>query len=64
MDHLLKCHEIFKTDFVRGQNCHLYDSQGRKYVDFESGIWCTALRHHHSRVNRAMQAQLKRYSTV
>ncbi len=59
MDHILKCHEIFKTDFVRGQNCHLYDSGGKKYVDFESGIWCTALGHNHPRVNQVIETQLK-----
>jgi acetylornithine aminotransferase len=59
MDHLLKCHEIFKTDFVQGQNCHLHDSQGRKYIDFESGIWCTVLGHNHPRVNQAIERQLK-----
>jgi len=59
MNHILKCHEIFKTDFVRGQNCHLYDSEGKKYVDFESGIWCTALGHNHPRVNRVIEMQLK-----
>ncbi|RPJ19289.1 MAG: aspartate aminotransferase family protein [Chloroflexi bacterium] len=59
MDHILKCHEIFKTDFVRGQNCHLYDREGKKYVDFESGIWCTALGHNHPRINRTIEMQLK-----
>jgi acetylornithine aminotransferase len=59
MEHILKCHEIFKTDFVRGQNCHLYDRQGKKYVDFESGIWCTALGHNHPRINQVMERQLK-----
>lgn len=60
MNHVLKCHEIVKTDFVRGMNCYLYDSQGRRYVDFESGIWCTALGHSHPRINQAMQAQIDR----
>ena len=59
MDHILQCHEIFKTDFVHGENCHLYDSDGRKYIDFESGIWCTALGHNHPRVNQAIEKQLK-----
>ena len=59
MDHILKCHEIFKTDFVRAQNCHLYDSEGRKYIDLESGIWCTALGHNHPRLNQVIEAQLK-----
>lgn len=58
MEHILKCHEIFKTDFVRGQNCHLYDRQGKKYIDLESGIWCTALGHNHPRINQVMEMQL------
>lgn len=60
MDHILKCHEIAKTDFVQGENCYLYDSQGKRYIDFESGIWCTVLGHCHPRINRAMQTQIGR----
>jgi acetylornithine/N-succinyldiaminopimelate aminotransferase len=59
MDHILGCHEIVKTDFVSGQNCYLYDREGKKYVDFESGIWATALGHNHPRVNRKIETQLK-----
>ncbi|MEW5959018.1 MAG: aminotransferase class III-fold pyridoxal phosphate-dependent enzyme [Chloroflexota bacterium] len=59
MNHILKCHDIVKTDFVRGENCYLYDSRGRRYVDFESGIWCTALGHGHPHLNQVMQAQIE-----
>jgi acetylornithine/N-succinyldiaminopimelate aminotransferase len=57
MDHILKCQDIVKTDFVRGDNCYLYDSQGKRYLDLESGIWCTALGHCPPRITRVMQAQ-------
>lgn len=60
MQHILKCHDIVKTDFVRGENCYLYDRSGRRYVDFESGIWSAVLGHGHPRVVRAMEAQIKR----
>lgn len=60
MDHILKCHEIVKTDFVRAENCYLYDSTGRRYVDFESGVWCAALGHNHPRIAQTMETQLKR----
>lgn len=30
MGHILKCHDIVKTDFVWGENCNLYDEQGRR----------------------------------
>ncbi len=60
MNHILKCHDIVKTDFVRGENCCLYDSQGKRYVDFESGIWCIALGHSHPRIKQVMQAQIEK----
>lgn len=60
MNHILKCHDIVKTDLVRGENCALYDSQGRRYVDFESGIWCTVLGHSNPRINRAIRTQTEK----
>lgn len=62
MGHVLRCsgYELVKRDMVRGQGCYLYDARGRRYVDFESGVWCTALGHNHERVNRAMRAQMER----
>lgn len=59
MQHLLASHEIVKTDFVRGENCYLYDAQGKRYVDLESGIWCTALGHNHPRIKQVIHAQLE-----
>ena len=58
MDYILKCHDIVKINFVRGENCYLYDDEGKRYIDFESGIWCTALGHCHPRINRVMEAQI------
>ena len=60
MDHILQCHKITKTDFVRGQGCYLYDEQGKRYIDFESGSWSTALGHSHPRINQVMEAQIKK----
>jgi acetylornithine/N-succinyldiaminopimelate aminotransferase len=45
---------------VRGENCYLYDSQAKRYVDFESGIWSTALGHNHPRINQVMRAQIEK----
>ena len=59
MKHVLRCHDIVKSDFVRGDNCYLYDGQGKRYVDFESGIWCTVLGHCHPDVNQVMKAQIE-----
>jgi acetylornithine aminotransferase len=60
MSHVLRCsgYELVKTDIVRAQGCCLYDAYGRRYVDFEAGVWCTALGHGNERINRALQTQL------
>lgn len=60
VNHILKCHEIVKTDFVRGQGVYLYDSSDKKYVDFEAGIWCTALGYNHHKINQVIQRQLQK----
>jgi acetylornithine aminotransferase len=59
VEHILQCHEIVKTDFVRAENCFLYDADGRRYIDFESGIWCTALGHNHPRISQVIESQLR-----
>lgn len=58
MDHILRCHEIVKEDFVRGNNCYLYDANGNKYLDLEAGVWCTLLGHNHPQINKTIKEQL------
>jgi len=60
MDHILQTHEIVKTDFERGENCILYDSKGKTYLDFESGIWAAPLGHAHPRINRVIKNQVEK----
>jgi acetylornithine aminotransferase len=50
--------EILISDIVRADNCHLWDSSGKKYVDLESGVWCTSIGHNHPRVIRAITEQV------
>ena len=59
MDHLLWCnrHPLVLPDIVKGEGCYLYDPQGRKYLDLESGIWCLPLGHCHPQVNEAIRDQ-------
>lgn len=60
MNHLLRCHEIVRTDIVRGDGCYLYDNRGRGYLDLEARVWCAALGHNHPRVTQAIKRQLDR----
>lgn len=43
--------------FTRGQGCSVFDSQGRRYLDFASGIAVTALGHSHPAWVQAVQQQ-------
>jgi acetylornithine aminotransferase len=58
MNHIIKSHDILKTDFERAENCYLYDRQGKRYIDFESGIWSTSIGHSHPRINQVMKDQI------
>ena len=42
---------------VRGEGCYLYDAQGRRYLDFTSGIGVTNTGHCHPRVVEAVCRQ-------
>jgi len=64
--HVLRCsgYALVKTDVVRAQGCYLFDIHGKRYIDFEAGVWCTALGHNHWRVNQAIRTQLDTISHV
>lgn len=60
MNHLLRCHEILDAGFVRGENCSLFDGDGRRFVDFDSGTWSTVLGHAHPAVTDTLCDQSAR----
>ncbi|MFE6054158.1 aspartate aminotransferase family protein [Kitasatospora sp. NPDC056446] len=54
---------------VRGEGLHLYDADGRRYLDFTSGVGVTSTGHCHPRVVEAVREQAGRlihgqYTTV
>jgi len=53
-------HELSLPDIVRAENARLYDSEGRAYVDLESGVWCTPIGHANPRVLRVIAEQSQR----
>jgi acetylornithine/N-succinyldiaminopimelate aminotransferase len=53
--HLLKAGNIADSG-----NCFLYDTNGKRYVDLESGVWCTCLGHNNKRINKVITAQINR----
>ncbi|MDO8897719.1 MAG: aminotransferase class III-fold pyridoxal phosphate-dependent enzyme [Bacteroidales bacterium] len=51
-------HQLHFNNIVGSDNCFLYDSEGRKLIDLESGVWCTCLGHNNKRINSAIVAQI------
>ncbi len=43
----------------RSLGCYQYDSGGKEYVDFESGVWCVNLGHSHPKIVKVLEAQSK-----
>jgi len=57
MEHVLRLHDIVKTDMVRADGCLVYDERGRAYIDFEAGVWCANLGHGHPRILKVIRTQ-------
>ncbi|KAG7851448.1 hypothetical protein KL941_001117 [Ogataea angusta] len=43
--------------FTKGEGCHLWDMEGKKYIDFSAGIAVTALGHSHPEIAKIMYEQ-------
>lgn len=53
--HILKYDNIVGSD-----NCFIYNSDGRRFVDLESGVWCTCLGHNNKRINKVITDQINK----
>lgn len=47
-------------EIVHAEGCVLTDSSGKRYVDLESGVWCTSIGHGHPRMLRVLSEQASR----
>ncbi len=57
---LLPTYERQPILFVRGRGVYLWDSEGKRYLDFLSGIGVNALGHNHPRIQAAIKRQAAR----
>jgi hypothetical protein len=46
---------VLLDDIERAEGCYLYDSDGKRYVDLESGVWCTSIGHRHPRILKVIE---------
>jgi len=44
---------------ISSNGCCQQDSEGKQYLDFDSGVWCANLGHSNSRIIQVMQEQVK-----
>lgn len=57
---LLHTYNRFPLILDRGEGMYLYDSEGRRYLDFFAGIAVFALGHHYPGFDEALKAQIDR----
>lgn len=55
---ILHTYNRYPVVFEKGEGVYLYDTEGRKYLDFAAGIAVNALGYGHPAYNKALQGQL------
>ena len=53
-------HQLKLDNIVDSDNCYIFDSNGKRYIDLESGVWCTSVGHNNKRVNQVIANQIGR----
>jgi acetylornithine/N-succinyldiaminopimelate aminotransferase len=53
-------HQLKLDNIVDSDNCFIFDSNGKRYIDLESGVWCTSVGHNNKRVNQVIANQIGR----
>jgi acetylornithine/N-succinyldiaminopimelate aminotransferase len=56
--HLFQNYGRYPLTIVKGEGCYVFDPDGKRYIDFISGIGVNALGHAHSRVLKAICDQV------
>ena len=56
-EYVLQNYARYPVVLVRGKGCHVYDLEGRRYLDLISGIGVNALGHAHPRILKVLREQ-------
>ena len=56
-DHLLQNYARYPLVVTRGKGCHVFDIEGRRYLDFITGIGVSTLGHAHPRILKVIRDQ-------
>lgn len=55
-------YKIYNSSVIKGDGCYITDNSGKKYIDFEAGVWALPLGHNSAPVNNAIIKQLSEIS--
>lgn len=61
---ILHTYNRFPVVFDHGDGCYLYDTEGKKYLDFAAGIAVNALGYHYPGYDEALKAQIDKLSHI
>jgi predicted acetylornithine/succinylornithine family transaminase len=56
-EYVLQNYARYPLALVRGKGCHVYDPEGRRYLDFIAGIGVNAFGHAHPRILKVIREQ-------
>jgi acetylornithine aminotransferase len=45
-------------NIIDSQGIYLFDENGKRYMDLESGVWCTSIGHKNKRINEVIKYQI------
>ncbi len=60
MEHVYFCtgHELLIPNIVKSEGVYLFDDKGKRYMDLESGVWCTSIGHKNEKINSIITKQI------
>ena len=53
-------HALKVENIVDSNNCFIYDTNGKRFIDLESGVWSTSVGHNNKRVNAVITSQINK----
>lgn len=52
-------HELRLPNIASSDGVHIFDGEGKRYLDLTAGVWCISVGHRNQRVNDAIRLQLE-----
>ena len=60
MNHIYDCtgHGLMIPNIVDTQGVYVFDKNGKRYMDLESGVWCRSIGRNNSVLNNVIKQQM------